>query len=77
MHVFDRDLAVLSIDEVLHHARAERSGAIQRDNRDQIGKTLRSEIAHEFRDARRFELKYRTGFAFGEHSRGYAVLERD
>ena len=76
MRVADFGAAVPAIDEVVHHAGAERSRAVQGGQRDQILEHLRLQLADVILHAARFELEHRGGVATREQGVGLRVVQR-
>ncbi len=67
----------LRIDEVVHHARLQRAGAEQRDERHDVFETVRLQAADEVLHAARFELEHRGGLAGLQERVALLVRHRD
>jgi hypothetical protein len=55
--------AMLAVDEVIDHARLQRSGPKQRNQRDDVLEAVRQQAADQLLHAARFELEHRRGLA--------------
>ena len=75
--VLDLGLALLARDPVVHHARLERAGPIQRVQRDQVVETLGLGLAQQLAHARALELEDAERGALAEHLVGLRIVERD
>ena len=75
MHVDNFFFSMQSVDEVRHHAAAERSRAIERDRRDQIDESLRLQILDKIRHTRRFHLKHCARIAIAQHLCSQIIFE--
>ena len=69
--------ALLALDPVVHHARLERAGTIERVQRDQVVEPLGLGLAQQLAHPRALELEDAEGGAFAEHLVGLRVVERD
>ena len=78
MQVVDRPgrLAVLALDEVVDHARLQRAGAEQRDQRDDVFEAVGLQAADQVLHAARFELEHRRGLAALQQLVGRGVVHR-
>ena len=54
-------------DEVIHHARAQRSRTVERDGRDEVGEAGRRDVLDEVRHAARLHLEHRPRAPLAEH----------
>jgi hypothetical protein len=68
--------AVLAIDEVLHHARVERPGPVERSQRDHVFEHLRAIVLEELLHARRLELEHAGRLTALQELVGAFVVER-
>ena len=75
--VLDLAPARLARDEVVHHARLERAGPVERVHRDQVVEALRLRLAQHLAHARALELEDAVGLAVDEQLIGLRVVERD
>ena len=57
VHLRDRLATVLAVDEVLHHAGAERARAVERDGGDDVLEAVGLEVLEELLHAARLELE--------------------
>ena len=75
MQVFDRHLAVLALDEFVHHARAERSRPVQGVHGHQVLETVGFEHAQVFAHAFGFDLEDAVGVAGREQGVSVGIVE--
>ena len=77
MQHFRRAHAVLAFNKIFYHAGAQRTGAIQRNQRNQIAEFFRCQIHNQFGHALRFQLEHALRIAAPQHSAGSVVVQRD
>ena len=76
VQVTHRGLAVFAVDVVADHARFQRSGPEQRDQRDDVLERVRLQLADQVLHAARLELEHRGGVAGAQQLEGVRVVER-
>ena len=78
MQVVDRSLAtaVLAGDEVIDHARLQRPGSEQRNQRDDVLEAIGLQASHQILHAARLELEHRGRLAGFEQGEGRCVVHR-
>ena len=69
--------AVLTVDEVVHHARLQRAGAEQGHQGDHVFKAVGLELFDQLFHAARFKLEHRGGFRALQHVVGFFVVQRN
>ena len=74
--VLDLDAAVLAVDVVVDDAAAQRTGPVQRVQRDQVLETLRLGLAQRVAHARALELEHAVRLAVLEQLIGLRIVER-
>jgi len=77
MLIFDLELPVPAPDEVVHHPGAQRPGAEQRHQRDQILEPLGLQLADQVPHPARLQLENSGAFPGGQHGVGLRVIHRD
>ena len=79
LHVWIGNLftAMLTVDEVIHHARLQRAGAEQRHQRDHIFEAVRLQTLNQIFHATGFKLEDRRGFRALQHVETFLVIQRD
>ncbi len=68
---------LLAVDEIVHHARLQRSRAEKRHQGDDIGESIRLQAANQIFHTSRFELKNRRGRAGLDELEGRRIICRD
>ncbi|CRQ25772.1 hypothetical protein PAERUG_E16_London_17_VIM_2_04_14_00132 [Pseudomonas aeruginosa] len=68
---------VLAVDEVVHHARLQRTRAEQRHQCDEVFQAVRLELLDQLLHAARFELEHRSGLGLLQQRIGRLVVQRD
>ena len=76
MEIIRLRLAMFAVDEVFHHARFQRAGTKQRDQRDDIFEGVGLQPLDQILHAARFKLEYRSGVAGLQQLVGRAVVQR-
>ena len=76
MREYDRRLAVLARDVVVHRPGLQRPRAIQRHQGDEVVDGVRQQAADEFLHSFRFKLEYRGRLPGLQHLEGTRVIER-
>ncbi|MNQ31510.1 hypothetical protein D3C85_448860 [compost metagenome] len=69
--------AVLAVDEVVDHARLQRTGTEQRHQGDEVFQAVRLELLDQLLHAARFELEHRGGLGLLQQRVGRLVVQRD
>ncbi len=75
MRISHRLPAVLAVDEIVHHARLQRTRPKQGHQRHDILEAARLEAQDQFADAARFELKHRRGACLLQQNIGRRIVE--
>ena len=76
VRVLDFGEAVFAVDEVIHHAGAERAGAEEGDEGDDVFEGIRAQFADEFFHAAGFELEDGGGVSRLQQFVGGGVVQR-
>ena len=76
MQIFDLFFAVFALDVFFGHAAVERTGPIERENRDQILEAVGPDLDGHLADAGAFQLEHAGGVAVAKGPVGFLVVER-
>ncbi len=68
---------MLAVDEVVHHARLQRTGTEQRHQCDQVFQAVGLELFDQLLHTAGFELEYRGGLRLLQQLVGWLVIQRD
>ena len=70
-------LLVFALNEVIHHARAERSRAVQRHQCNHVLKAIGFEFFLQLLCATRLRLEHRGGIALREYVKNFRIIQRE
>ncbi len=77
MGILDAGVTVLAVDEIVHHARLQRSRPKQRHQRHDVLETVRLQTADQILHAAGFQLEHRRGLVTFQQIEGKRVVQGD